>query len=74
MLKELYKTIKAKQRLKELAKGRYHRIIYECGEMPSGDISIACNVYVEDYGFFSADTWDKAIAKLQKWMEVKPNA
>jgi len=72
MLKELHKTVKAKQRLKELAKGRYHYLSYEVTNYHTGKLEIRCNVYVEDYGFFSAGSWDKAIEKLQKWMEVKP--
>jgi len=72
MLTELYGTERAKLRLKELAKGRYHYLGYEINETSSGRVGISCNVYIEDYGFFSADTWDKALAKLQKWMEVKP--
>jgi len=74
MLNELYGTERAKLRLKELAKGRYHHLAYEVSETSSGGVGIFCNVYVEDYGFFSANTWEKALSKLQKWMEVKPNA
>ncbi len=72
MLKELYKTVKAKQRLKDLAKSKYHHLAYEVTETASGCLKVRCNVYVEGYGFFSADTWDRAIEKLKKWMEVKP--
>jgi len=72
MLNELYGTERAKLRLKELAKGRYHHLAYEVTEHSTGKLEIRCNIYVEDYGFFSADTWDQALAKLQNWMEVKP--
>ncbi|MBW2006136.1 MAG: hypothetical protein JRI72_16345 [Deltaproteobacteria bacterium] len=72
MLNELYATERAKLRLKQLAEGRYHHLGYEVNETSSGRVGISCNVYVEDYGFFSADTWEKALEKLKNWMEVKP--
>ena len=74
MLNELNGIEKAKVRLKKLAEGRYHHLAYEVTEYSNGMLAINCNVYIEDYGFFSADTWDRAIEKLKKWMEVKPNA
>jgi len=73
MLKELHKTVKAKKKLKELAKGKYYQLAYEVTEFHD-KLKIRCNVYIEEYGFFSAGSWDKALEKLQKWMEVKPNA
>jgi len=72
MLNELNGIERAKLRLKELAKGRYHHLAYEVTENGFGDVRIRCNVYLEGYGVFSAGTWDKAIEKLKKWMEMKP--
>jgi len=72
MWNELYAMPEAKEQLKELAEGRYHHLAYEVTENGFGDVRIRCNVYLEGYGVFSADTWDKAIAKLQEWMKKKP--
>jgi len=73
MLEELHKTVEAKKELKKLAKRKYHHLSYEVTETSSGKVEVRCNVYVETYGFFSADTWEKALEKLKNWMEVKPH-
>jgi len=72
MWNELYAMPEAKEQLKELAKGKYYHLAYEVTEYRKGKLGIRCNVYLEDYGFFSAGSWDKAIAKLQEWMKKKP--
>lgn len=59
----------AKDKLKELAGGRYHRLSYELTEHSSGKLEAECRLYIDpkiSSGYQS--TWEEAFAELQKVM------
>ena len=58
----------AKKELKKLADGKYHSMNYELTEYRNGDQRTQCLVYGDGYSWFSAPTWEEALAKLRKAM------
>ena len=58
----------AKQKLKTMPqlKGLYRSISYTESVYPDGHEDVECSVYVAGYGNFEAETWDVAIALINK--------
>ena len=48
----------AKKRLKLLAGGRFHKLIFGLTEFHNGDHEVECITYVDGYGHHTASTWE----------------
>ena len=56
--------IEAKEKLKEIAAGRYHCINYSLTETREGVLIQDCKLYIEGGEYHAAPTWDLAFSKL----------
>lgn len=56
----------AKKRLKELAKGDYHSLKYTETITHIGNKLTHCEVYINGYNSKSGETWESAIAKMER--------
>ena len=63
----------AKNKLKELANGKYHSITYELNEYSNGKLETKCYLYIDPYICFKAPTWAEAFAKLEKYLHLQPS-
>ena len=66
----------AKDKLKKLAKGKYHTIQYELSEVSEGKFDTKCWLYIGDaYGGKSADgeTFRECFDKLENKLEEIPD-
>jgi hypothetical protein len=55
----------AKDKLKELAKGKHHAVEFMLAEYTSGKLETRCSLYIEGAGYKVGPTWEKAFAKLE---------
>ena len=60
------KFAEAKQKLKGLAKGDYHYLKYIETITHTGERLTHCEVYINGYDSRSGETWESAIAKLER--------
>lgn len=60
------KFSEAKKRLKELAKGDYHSLKYTETTSHTGETITLCEVYIDGYDSRSGETWESAIAKMER--------
>jgi len=51
----------AKSKLKKIAAGRYHYLLYEVGEYCDGSQKQRCSCYIDPSLLEGADTWEKAL-------------
>jgi len=56
----------AKQKLKGLAKGDYHSLKYTETISHTGETSTLCEVYINGRHSRSGETWESAIAKMER--------
>lgn len=66
------KMAEAKQKLMDIAKGRYHSMEYTIDDHGGGNVSQKCKVYIPNYGFFEATRWEDAIAALESAIKGRP--
>ena len=62
----------AKDTLKAMANGDYHRLTYSLLEHEYGDKVQECSVYINGYNWHSAKTFDEALALLRAEMQGDP--
>ena len=55
----------AKDKLKKLAKGKYHSISYEISEYPPDGLEQKCSVYISGYNWEQEKTWELAFKELK---------
>ena len=60
------KFAEAKKRLKELAKGEHHALTYFETISHTGETSTLCEVYINGRHSRSGETWESAIAKMER--------
>ena len=58
------KFLEAKDRLKVLAKGRYHSLSYELTESKEGQLRVKCWVYVDPRISVTSSNWEDALGKI----------
>jgi len=63
----------AKNKLKELANGKYHSITYELTEYSNGKLETKCHLYIDPHISFLASTWREAFTKLEEYLHPKPS-
>ena len=57
----------AKEKLKELAGGKYHSISYEETVFDDGHTTVKCAIYVGDENrFFQGDTWEATFSARER--------
>ena len=66
------KFAEAKKRLKELAKGDYHSLKYTETITRTGEKLTHCEVYINGYNSRSGETWETAIAKMERQINDIP--
>ena len=66
------KIAEAKQRLMEIANGKYHALEYKIDDHGQGNISQTCKVYLTGYGHFESNHWESALMQLEDAMGGKP--
>lgn len=66
------KIAEAKQRLIEIADGKYHSMEYIVDDHGNGKTRQTCKVYIMEYGFFEAAHWEAALAQLADAVGGKP--
>lgn len=59
------KFLEAKDRLKVLAKGRYHSLSYELTELKSGDLRVKCWAYVDPSISTEGSNWKDVLIEMQ---------
>ncbi len=59
--------VEAKQKLKKVAKGRYHSLRYEVTEDASGDLTQVCVVYIDGSEILEAPSWAEAFGLLAEY-------
>lgn len=59
----------AKDTLKAMANGDYHRLSYSLLEHSNGDLAHECGVYINGYNWHLANTFDEALALLRAEMQ-----
>lgn len=60
------KFSEAKQKLKGLAKGDYHSLKYTETISHTGETVVLCEVYIYGYHSRSGETWESALAKMER--------
>ena len=60
------KFSEAKQKLKDLAKGDHHSLVYTETITSTGEKLTLCEVYINGYNYRSGETWESAIAKMER--------
>jgi len=60
------KFSEAKDRLKELAGGRYHSIHFEMSEYTTGEQETECWLYIDDRCSVKGQTWEQAFCKMEE--------
>lgn len=66
------KIAEAKQKLMQLADGKYHSLQYKIDDHGIGNVSQICSVYVPNYGYFEAAHWETALAQLEDAIGGRP--
>lgn len=66
------KFSEAKDKLKELAKGKYHSLTFDFSEYSSGKIESQCRLYISEHGSKEGSTWEEAFAALEKEINGAP--
>jgi len=66
------KIAEAKQKLMEIADGKYHSLEYKIDDHGRGIVNQTCKVYLAGHGSFDAAHWETAIAQLEDAMGGKP--
>lgn len=56
----------AKDKLKEIAAGRYHLLGYQLTEYQSGELKPECTVYIDGLTHFRGKTWEEAFKALDE--------
>jgi hypothetical protein len=62
----------AKQKLMEMADGKYHSIEYKLNDHGKGSFNQECNVYIDGYNHYKGAHWEDALAQLESAMSGKP--
>ena len=63
----------AKDKLKEIADGRYHSVFYEITERTNGTLQQQVGLYIDEVDWYSAETWEEAFELLSgRQKEIKP--
>lgn len=65
------KFAEAKQKLKGLAKGDHHSLKYTETITYTKERIILCEVYINGYDYRSGETWESAIAKMERQINGK---
>lgn len=60
------KFAEARKKLKELAKGEHHSLRYFETITHTGEKLTLCEVYINGYNSRSGETWESAIAKMER--------
>ena len=63
--------LQAKRKLKKLANGKYHSVIYEVCEHKDGEQVQTCTLYITGMGFYAGQNWKDAFGLLNK--EITPS-
>lgn len=58
--------MEAKEKLKEIAAGKYHSLKFELTEFHTGGLNTECSIYINGTDWFSGRTWEDAFARLEK--------
>lgn len=66
------KIAEAKQKLMQLADGKYHSIEYALVDNGIGSITQSCKLYITGQGSFEAPHWESAFAQLADATSDKP--
>jgi hypothetical protein len=66
------KIAEAKQKLMDLADGKFHSLEYKINDHGTGSVSQTCKVYVDGFGHFEAAHWETALAQLEDATGGKP--
>ncbi|MGB3222498.1 MAG: hypothetical protein WBB23_06835 [Desulforhopalus sp.] len=66
------KMAEAKQKLMDLAAGKYHSMEYSIDDHGNGNVSQKCKVYIDGYGHSTAAHWDTAIQQITDTVSGKP--
>ena len=60
------KFAEARKKLKELAKGEHHSLMYFETISHTGETSTLCEVYINGRHSRSGETWESALAKMER--------
>jgi len=60
------KFAEARKKLKDLAKGEHHSLVYTETITSTGEKLTLCEVYINGYSFRSGETWESALAAMER--------
>jgi len=60
------KFIEAKEKLKIIAKGKYHSLRYELTEHTDGEQVVRTALYIDGLDHFSGPTWEDAFRRIEE--------
>jgi len=66
------KFAEARKKLKELAKGDHHSLVYTETITSTGEKLTLCEVYINGYNYRSGETWEAALAKMERQINDIP--
>ena len=55
----------AKNKLKEIANRKYHRVAYDLTETSDGNLKPKCEIYIDNEDIYSGKTWEIALEKRE---------
>lgn len=62
----------AQTKLKAIAAGRYHSILFARNEYPDGLIETSCDLYIDGMTYYSGPTWHDAFLLLNRAINGTP--
>lgn len=65
ILRGAMKFTEARDKLKEIAKGRYHSLRYTLCEFKDGEQVSECGLYIDGLDWYYAHTWEDTFRKLK---------
>jgi hypothetical protein len=66
------KIAEAKQKLMDLADGKFHTLEYKIADHGNGRVSQTCQIYLDGHGSFEAAHWETALAQLEDVIGGRP--
>lgn len=66
------KIADAKQKLMDLAAGKYHSLEYSITDTGRGNANQKCKVYIDGHGSFEAPHWEAALNGLEEAINGRP--
>jgi hypothetical protein len=59
----------AKDKVKELANGKYHGLSIELNEFSSGEQRVECSIYITDESWYKGPTWEDAFKARERALQ-----